>query len=70
VSLLKYPQRRGGLIIIIIIIITVCRVLGLVTCSFPINNQEVFREIVLGFVAHTVDISQLRVVVCLCPFAE
>jgi len=44
---------------------TACRVLVLATCSGPINSLEVFRGVVLGFVSHTVDISQLSVAVCL-----
>ena len=35
-----------------------CRVLCLVTCSGPIKSQEFSRGVVLGFVSHTVDISQ------------
>jgi hypothetical protein len=45
-----------------------CWVLGLVTCSFPINSREIFRWIVLDFIYHMVDISYLSVVIC--PFAE
>jgi hypothetical protein len=37
------------------------RVLGLVTCSGPTNSREVFRGVVLGFVSHTADISELSV---------
>ena len=34
-----------------------CRILGLVACSILINIRDVFKEIILGFVAHAVDIS-------------
>ena len=44
---------------------TACSVLGLVPCSGPTNSPQVFRGITLGFVSHTVDISQLSVAVCL-----
>ena len=35
---------------------TACRILGLVTCSSPINSSEVFQGAVLGFVSHMIDI--------------
>jgi hypothetical protein len=48
----------------------VCTVLGLVTFCGPINSPEVSWGVSLGFVSHTVVISQLSVAVCLSPFAE
>jgi hypothetical protein len=44
-----------------------CKVLGLVTCSCPINSLEVSWGVVLGFDSHMVDTPQLSVAVCLCP---
>jgi len=46
------------------------RVLCLVTSSGPINSREFFWTFVVSFVSQMVDISQLSVTVCLCPFAE
>ena len=41
------------------------RVLGLLNCSGPMSSLEVFGGVVLGFISHTVHISQLSVAVCL-----
>ena len=49
---------------------TACRVLALVACSSPIKSISLFRGVLLGLVSHMVDISQLSVVVCVCPFDE
>ena len=40
------------------------------TCSSPFDSLEVFWGVIFGFVSHMVDIAQLSVPVCLCPFAE
>jgi len=44
--------------------------LGLVTCSRPINSLEAFYGFVLGFLSYMVYNSQLSVTVSLCPFAK
>jgi hypothetical protein len=45
-----------------------CRVLGLMNYANSVNSLYIFRRVVLDFISHMADISQLSVVVCLCPF--
>ena len=47
---------------------TASTTVGLVTCSVQLIVSKSFDVVVLGFVSHTVDISQYSAVIC--PFAE